>query len=240
MPDVIGVIPAAGTGSRLGGVIPKQFMQLAGRAMIDHAIAALLADARVGEVHIILNPGHENHGGIAAPGAGLPGHQAERIVLHRCGGESRAATVAAAAALLSGRGESLLAIHDAARPCLHPEDLGHVLDAALEGDGTALLAEPLSATLKREEGGRSASTIEREGKWLAQTPQIAPAGLLAEALPQAPDVTDEAGALERRGIFPRLVASRHPNPKITTPADLAIAEAIISARQRLESGHVNT
>lgn len=224
MHTLYGIIPASGSGSRLGSSLPKQFLNIAGRPMVDHAIAALLSDDRIKEAHVICAPTLTD---APAPGTSLAPALRERVTVHHCGGATRVATVAAAAALFAAEPGAWLAVHDAARPCLHPADLKAVLDATADCTAAALLAEPLAATLKQGVGTKVAATIDRSDKWLAQTPQVAAAKDLHAALADLPDVTDEASALEQLGIFPTLVANVHPNPKITTSADFALGEIIL-------------
>jgi 2-C-methyl-D-erythritol 4-phosphate cytidylyltransferase len=127
-------------------------------------------------------------------------------------------------------------VHDAARPCLPLRDLQNLLSECAEDQIGGLLALPVSDTVKRaakDEAGaqRVAGTEDRAQLWLAQTPQMFRAGLLAQALRQASGrVTDEAQAIEGLGLKPRLVAGSRENLKVTWPDDLAIAEAILARR----------
>jgi 2-C-methyl-D-erythritol 4-phosphate cytidylyltransferase len=126
-------------------------------------------------------------------------------------------------------------VHDAARPCLRPEDL-QALTAALDGDAVGgLLAVPVSDTLKRAGGdGRVAATVPREALWRALTPQMFRYGLLRRALAlcleRGRSVTDEASAIECLGLQPRLVRGHADNVKITSPEDAALAAAILRCR----------
>ncbi len=127
-------------------------------------------------------------------------------------------------------------VHDAARPCLPPSDLERLI---AEGSGDtigAILALPVAETVKsaaKDEGGvvRIAATQDRSQLWLAQTPQMFRAGLLAQALGRAKNVTDEASAIEQMGLKPRLVAGSRQNLKVTYPEDVGIAEAFLTMRK---------
>jgi 2-C-methyl-D-erythritol 4-phosphate cytidylyltransferase len=126
-------------------------------------------------------------------------------------------------------------VHDAARPCLRYEDLGRLIKAGTQAGG-ALLAAPLRDTLKRsDEAGRSIATEAREARWRALTPQMFRRGELTLALDRAREqglvVTDEAMAMERVGIMPLLVEGAEDNIKVTTPADLKLAEFLLGKTQ---------
>lgn len=224
MGPVHGIVPAAGSGTRFGGKAEKHLLQVAGRPVVDHSVAALLSDGRVAMVHVAVAPEAD----ASVPGSTLDAAQAERVRVHRCGGATRALTVLAAARIALGEGAGWVAVQDAVRPCLHPDDLRRLLDAAEEKGRPALLAARVPDTLKRGEGGRVAGTVPREGMFLAQTPQVAECGMLIGALEKHGDVTDEAEALEREGISPLLVEAERPNPKLTYPGDVGIVAALLA------------
>ena len=108
-----------------------------------------------------------------------------------------------------------------------------LIDACAPDEVGGLLAQKLSDTLKREEGGRVAQTLDREDKWLAQTPQMFRIGMLMQALERVNNhVTDEAGAIEALGYKPLLVPGATQNFKVTFPDDFALAEAVLKGRLR--------
>ncbi len=224
MGPVHGIVPAAGSGTRFGGKPEKHLLQVAGRPVVDHSVAALLADGRVEAVHVAVAAGAD----ASVIGSTLGAEQAERVRVHRCGGTTRALTVLAAAKIARDAGAAWVAVQDAVRPCLHPDDLRRLLDAAEAKGRPALLAARVPDTLKRGEGGSVAETVPREGMFLAQTPQVAECGMLIEALERHGDATDEAEALEREGRPPLLVEAAHPNPKLTYPGDLAVVAALLA------------
>jgi len=124
-------------------------------------------------------------------------------------------------------------VHDAARCLITPTLIDALIDACAGDEVGGLLAHPLPDTLKREEGGRAVSTLEREDKWLAQTPQMFRIGMLMEALERAGgQVTDEAAAIESLGHRPLLVPGGSQNFKVTYPDDFALAEAVLKGRSR--------
>ena len=227
MTAIWAVVPAAGSGSRFGGDVPKQYVEVAGRPLIAHALDALLAHPRVDGAMVAL----------AADDARWPGwtsHHAHPVLTCQ-GAAERALSGPAARDPLRARAgdDALVLVHDAARPNLAAADLDRVIDAALETADGALLAAPVRDTLKRGDGDRSAGTQPRDGLWRALTPQAARLGVLRDALRRALAdgiaVTDEAMALEHAGLRPRLVEGREDNIKVTTPADRALVEYLLRA-----------
>ena len=223
------LVPAAGSGARFGAETPKQFLPLAGRPLIHHALAALCRYPRIEQVWVVLSPGDE---WWASEDWSALGPKLHAVY---CGGDTRAASVANGLAELSGTlaADDWVLVHDAARPCLS----GAMLDALFEDLGEdpvgGLLAVPVADTLKRADASqRVAATASREGLWQAQTPQMFRFGLLRQALSGALSVTDEASAIEAAGYAPRLVRSDMTNLKVTFPADLTLAELILQGRQQ--------
>lgn len=223
------VVPAAGRGSRFGGDVPKQYLMLAGRTLLEHSLRALLACDGVDGVVVAL----------AADDTRWPGwREIDGKPVRTCvGGDARADSVLAGLDALpdSVGADAPVLVHDAARPCLDAADVAALLAAGAADPVGALLAAPVADTLKRaDDGGRSLGTEPRERLWRALTPQLFRRGELADALRAAQAegivVTDEAMAFERLGRFPRLVAGRADNLKVTTPADLAIAASIVAHR----------
>ena len=229
MASVWAVVPAAGRGTRFGGEVPKQYLQVGGRPLLAYTLDALLAHPAVAGVVVALAaddpwwPGWSDH-------AGKP-------VITCTGGASRAASVLAAMAALpeSVRADDFVLVHDAARPNLAPADLDRLLEQGRADPVGAILAAPVRDTLKRagDDGGID-RTEPRERLWRALTPQLFRRLQLARALQAAADagveVTDEAMALERQGARPLLVEGREDNFKVTTPADLARFEFELSRR----------
>jgi len=155
-----------------------------------------------------------------------------------CGGASRAESVfnGLQAMLSSGvGGDDWVLVHDAARCLVSPESVSRLIETCQHDAVGGLLALPLPDTLKSEEGGRVVATVPREHKWLAQTPQMFRLQVLHDALAVVADsgfagITDEASAIERLGLRPRLVEGSAQNFKVTYPADFALAEAILRSR----------
>jgi 2-C-methyl-D-erythritol 4-phosphate cytidylyltransferase len=219
---IFGLVPAGGIGSRMGADRPKQYLPLGSRTLLERSVACLLADARVARVYIVVARDDPH-----AVGAALP----ERCEILPVGGATRALTVQAGLMAIAPRAgpDAWVLVHDAARPCLTARDLGALIDQGVDEHG-ALLAVPVSDTIKRGQDGRVAQTVERAGLWRALTPQFFSIAVLARALAHCAgdtDITDESSAVERLGLRPRRVVGDASNIKITAPGDLHVAEALL-------------
>ena len=224
------LIPCAGMGSRAGTVQPKQYQQVAGQPMVMHTVQALAQVPQLASGWVILSP---DDGHVWAE-RGWPAHF-QRVA---CGGASRAQSVFNGLQAMLAAGldpQDWVLVHDAARCLVSPESVSRLIETC-QGDAVGgLLALPLPDTLKSEEGGRVLATVPREHKWLAQTPQMFRLQALHDALAAVAasgfaGITDEASAMERLGLQPRLVEGTAQNFKVTYPADFALAEAILGSR----------
>jgi 2-C-methyl-D-erythritol 4-phosphate cytidylyltransferase len=230
MADFIALIPAAGTGSRVGEDVPKQYLPLAGSLMIYHAIRTLCSVPRVGRVCVVLAP--DDTEWVRHDWSEF----AEKIQVFSCGGATRAESVTSGLKALrmtnQTRDQDWILVHDAARPGLSAALVERLLDTLTDDEVGGLLAIPLADTLKRAASDdRVARTEPREGLWQAQTPQMFRAGLLLTALEKAPaSITDDASAIEALGLSPKLVLGDSYNFKVTYPQDLALAELILRER----------
>lgn len=224
------LIPCAGTGSRAGTVQPKQYQPLADRPLVMHTIEALAAVPRIASGWVVLSPADP----FGWPQTGWPLHF-RRV---RCGGASRAESVfnGLKAMLAAGvNGQDWVLVHDAARCLVEPGAVSRLIDICRDDAVGGLLALPLPDTLKSEADGRVLETVPREHKWLAQTPQMFRLQALHDALAAVASsgfagITDEASAMERLGLKPRLVEGSAQNFKVTYPADFVLAEAILRSR----------
>jgi 2-C-methyl-D-erythritol 4-phosphate cytidylyltransferase len=226
--SLIALVPAAGIGARAqapgGQGVPKQYRRLGGQPMLRHSVAALLADPRISQVRVAVSP---DDGWVADALVDLP-----RTIWRPCGGNTRAQTVANALADSGAGADDWVLVHDAARPGLPPDALRRLIDTCLNDAVGGLLALPVSDTVKSGTGKsdtqRVAGTVDRDGLWLAQTPQMFRAGMLAQALRDAPAhgiaVTDEASAIEAAGHAPLLVPGALRNFKVTWPEDFDLME----------------
>jgi len=223
------IVPAAGSGSRMGAERPKQYLALAGMPVIWHALAALCAVPRIERVVVVLSP--EDGWWPSFDWQPL----AHRLQVLHAGGETRAATVGNALRAMESELEQddWVLVHDAARACLTPGQVNTLIDELVDDTVGGLLAQPVADTLKRGDGAqRVVQTVSREAMWQAQTPQMFRLGLLLRAMAEAPAVTDEASAIEALGLAPKLVAADAMNFKVTYPQDLALAELILQARSK--------
>lgn len=228
-PRCYAVVPCAGTGERAATGGPKQYALLAGRPLVTYTVEALLAVSQLQAVLVALALGDLAFARV------VPGFAGPRAWTADCGGPTRAATVAAALAVLQARGagpDDWVLVHDAARCLLQPQWVRALIEACQDDAVGGLLALPLADTLKQDDAqGRAACTVDRRGKWLAQTPQMFRLGLLQRALQQAgPAVTDESSAVEALGLAPKLVTAPAENFKLTWPADFALAERLLRTR----------
>jgi len=230
--SLIAIVPAAGVGARAGrpgdAAVPKQYRSLAGQPMLRRAVQSLLADARIAQVRVAVTPGDQ---WVDEALRGLP-----RTVWRPCGGPTRADTVAAALADANLDDAAWVLVHDAARPGLPAASLARLIDACLAHPVGGLLALPVADTVKAAAYGQQADadtahvarTVDRQGLWLAQTPQMFRAGALIAALGTAAAarlaVTDEASAMEAAGHAPLLVPGDARNFKVTWPGDFELME----------------
>jgi 2-C-methyl-D-erythritol 4-phosphate cytidylyltransferase len=220
------VVPAAGRGLRFGGEIPKQYLPIAGKSLLLHTLERLAAHPRVAGLVVVLAQ-YDPHWSGQPQIAGKP-------VLVADGGDERADSVLSGLHALDGEvhDDNFVLVHDAARPCVHADDISRLIDLGIPAGG-ALLAAPLRDTLKRgDPDNRSTATEPREARWRALTPQLFRYGELQIALESARAlgiaVTDEAMAMERMGHRPLLVEGAESNIKVTTPADFALAEFLLA------------
>ncbi len=224
----IALVPAAGSGSRFGAALPKQYTDLAGQPLLRHAIARLASHPSIDRVVVVLSPDDTRFDALDL--AGLR----PIIEARRCGGDTRAASVLAGLRSLAGQvtPDDWILVHDAARPCL-PDSVIDRLVATLADDAVGgIAALPVADTLKRADAdARIETTVARSGLWAAQTPQMFRYGVLLDALEHADldQVTDEAGAVEARGLSPRLVEGDPANLKVTYPRDLQLAAQLLAA-----------
>jgi 2-C-methyl-D-erythritol 4-phosphate cytidylyltransferase len=235
-PRLIALVPAAGGGSRFGGGLPKQYADLAGKPLLERTLEALAGALALDAIFVVLAPDDRLFAQRVRSAANV-----EPLY---CGGATRAVTVANGLDAIASRcaDDDWILVHDAARPCAPGEALRRLV-AELSGDAVGgLLAVRVADTLKREDASsppRVRRTEERKGIWQAQTPQMFRYGILRSALarPDARDATDEAQAVEAMAAtgacaMPRLVEGSTLNLKVTYPADLALAGAILALEGR--------
>ncbi|KNZ33913.1 MAG: 2-C-methyl-D-erythritol 4-phosphate cytidylyltransferase [Methylibium sp. NZG] len=229
-PALYALVPCAGTGERAGADGPKQYAPIGGRSMVAHTLSALSRVQRLSATLVVLSPDDtefERHA------AGFTGRVA------RCGGATRAQSVANGLDELLTHGAQPIdwvLVHDAARCLVRPEWIDALIDACLGDAVGGLLALPVADTLKQASNGRVACTIDRQGKWAAQTPQMFRLQTLRKAIAEAgPGVTDESSAIEALGLAPLLVRGDAGNFKVTWPQDFALATAQLERQAQLDA-----
>lgn len=228
------VLPAAGSGSRMGSDVPKQYLELAGASVIEHSLGVLLAHPRMRAVAVVLDRADQRWASL--PLSGDPR-------LRTCtGGAERFQSVYNGLLALAGEAaeSDWVLVHDAARPCLHPELLARLVNRLRGHPVGGLLAIPVNDTIKRADADAAVlETVPRDRLWCAQTPQMFRFGLLRQALAAVIDahrvVTDECAAVERLGHKPLLVEGSPANLKITRPQDLGLASYYLQ-RDRAQPG----
>lgn len=219
------VIAAAGASSRYGGPIPKPYLRVAGRSLIEHSLRALSRLPGIAGGVVVTAPGDRRW--LRLPKSVRKG------VMTAAGGPTRAISVLNGLnALITAAPEDWVLVHDAARPCPPRDSLYSLLAECRKDPVGGLLALPVTDTLKQADAeGRCVRTLPREKLWRAQTPQMFRHGRLTRALAQALgegfDATDEAAAIEGLGLRPRLVEGSPLNIKVTHAGDLALVGAAI-------------
>jgi len=234
------VLPAGGSGTRIGAPIPKQYLEISGESMLERSVSALLAASWVERVIVVVAPGDLRAARL------LDVQPRTRVVPQ--GGATRRDSVLAGLRHLSYAENADLSdwvlVHDAARPLLRQADVEALIDNCLRRGGGGILARPVVDTVKRvvlpqpdactTPAQALIETVPREGLWLAQTPQMFEVEPLIQALRCFPEVTDECAAIERAGGQVFLVEGSHSNLKLTTPQDLAYLEEQLAVRRRQE------
>ena len=227
------LVPCAGSGSRAGTVMPKQYEIISGQSMVMHTLAALQLVSRLENIVVVVSP-TDSHVWPVIEEASEPSEDAKGVerkpIVRRikCGGASRAESVFNGLTELLAEGAKDL-------KGVQPNDW-ILVDACFDDEVGGLLALPLPDTLKAAVNGRVSATLPRQDKWLAQTPQMFRAGqlhaaLMAKASEHFEGITDEASAMEMAGFAPKLVVGSPHNFKVTYPPDFALAEDFLRSRK---------
>ncbi|MEE4204071.1 MAG: 2-C-methyl-D-erythritol 4-phosphate cytidylyltransferase [Halieaceae bacterium] len=229
MTSVWGVIPAAGSGSRMAAEVPKQYLEIAGTTLLEHTVQALLACPDLRGLVVVLDPSDRRADSVAS--------LSDPRVMRVAGGAERADSVLAGLdrlAEIAGADDWVL-VHDAARPCLPVAVAKTLIDTVLASNEGAILAQRMTDTVKRvNNDGSIVETLDRNALWRAQTPQMFRLEDLRRALREAIDagvwVTDEAMVMEAAGFPVRVVEGPASNIKVTVPEDLRLAELFLESR----------
>ncbi|MCH7880868.1 MAG: 2-C-methyl-D-erythritol 4-phosphate cytidylyltransferase [Proteobacteria bacterium] len=221
------IVPASGVGKRMQSSTPKQYLKLGEKTIIEHTLDRLLSFDGIYGVILVLRADDTDWPGL--------NYQSEKPILTATGGEERKHSVFNG--LLKLRKLDLddpyALVHDAVRPLVPHRDLVCLVEAATNHEAGALLALPITDTIKQQdEQGNSIKSVAREGLWRAFTPQLFRANLLHQALNHVLqnnlEITDDAAAIEALGMKPKLVPCSAENIKLTHPEDLSLAEQILS------------
>ncbi|MFN0111733.1 MAG: 2-C-methyl-D-erythritol 4-phosphate cytidylyltransferase [Blastocatellia bacterium] len=223
----VAIIPAAGSGSRLGGQIPKQFLEIGGAPILSHTISRFIECNDIGAIAVAL-PADK----LEEFRARNRGARVIKPIYYVNGGAERSDSILNALAAVAELNPEIVAVHDAVRPFVTPAQISAVIAKAKEV-GAAILALPATDTIKEVENGLIERTIDRRRIWRAQTPQAFRYELLMQAnrearaanLPSAM-TTDDSLLVERLGVAVTVVEGSPNNIKITTPEDLLIAEKL--------------
>ncbi len=217
-PRFIALIPAAGVGARMGGVVPKQYAELLGKPMLEHVIDAFVACQQIDQIYVVVSLDD-------AYVDDLP--EKPRTQVLECGGPTRQLSVTQGLQAMQSEVDAndWVLVHDAARPGLTVALIEKLISEVKSDPVGGLLAMPLVDTIKRSNAqGYAEHTVPREHLWAAQTPQMFRHAQLLLALQEGGAVTDEASAIEAMGLKPKLVEGSARNFKVTLPQDVLLAE----------------
>lgn len=221
------IIPAAGSGSRMQNTVPKQYLEVLGKTIIEHTIDVFHNSSQIHQVMVCLPEGDSVFQKLdIAKSSKLAAVE---------GGSCRAQSVFKGLLALDASDDDWVLVHDAARPCFSAELLSKLITELADDKVGGIMAIPAKDTLKlADSDNRINTTVDRSTIWQAQTPQMFRFRLLKEslgsALKESVEVTDEASALESAGYQPRLVEGDTRNLKVTTPEDLVFVEFLLGLK----------
>ncbi len=214
------VIPAAGTGSRMASEIPKQYLEIAGKTILEHTLNRFFDHSKIAGVVLAISPDDQYWEQLNVT--------SDKPLIMAQGGAERCHSVLSALQTLEDHADQQdwVLVHDAARPCLRSEDIDKLINEVADHKVGGLLAAPVRDTMKRGVDNVITETIERTGLWHALTPQMFRLSDLRSALENTLDkglvVTDEAQAMESMSKMPLLIEGHVDNIKITRPQDLEL------------------
>lgn len=227
------LIAAAGQGTRMGTEVPKQYLKLGAKTVLEHTLGVFNRDEQITGIVVVLSA----HDRFWAPAA---------LTLHKplftvTGGDERAKSVLNGLKFLEKKAQpqDWVLVHDAARPCLRSADIVKLIQVCQTlTQGGGILAMPVSDTIKEVDSQMNITkTVNRNPLWRALTPQMFPINILSQALNQVISqgltVTDEAAAMEYIGQSVKIVPGSHDNIKITQQTDLGLAELFLKQQGRI-------
>ncbi|MBE9537185.1 MAG: 2-C-methyl-D-erythritol 4-phosphate cytidylyltransferase [Proteobacteria bacterium] len=230
MTKVSAIIPAAGSGKRMGGNTSKQYLQIGGRPIIVETLSVFQKAGIINDI-ILVAPAAE----LAASKEIIEAARLSKVIAVIEGGAERQDSIRNGLALLKNDTD-LVIVHDGVRPFITEEMIESSVAAAKEA-GAAIVAVPVKDTVKRAEGLSVIETVPRDELWLAQTPQAFRCDIIKKAYSEAGKNsfigTDDASLVEAMGKRVKIVPGSYENIKITTAEDLIFAEAILKNRSTL-------
>lgn len=229
---IYAVVPAAGVGSRMKADLPKQYLRINNKTILEHTVDKLLAHPLVDKVVIAVSEADPYFPQLSLS-------QNKRVV-RVLGGKERSESVFSCLDHIVNQlksPDSWVLVHDAARPCVRYEDIDNLIHTAGNSEVGGILAVPVRDTMKRSDHhGAITQTVERNHLWHALTPQMFRAKPLMDALDSAHQrgeiITDDASAMELLGLKPLLIMGRSDNFKVTQPEDLALAEFYLNNEEK--------
>lgn len=226
------ILPAAGSGRRMGSQIPKQYLDLNDEPVIAHSLQKLANIPAIRKIVVVLHPEDQYFSSLKLTNI-------DKIITTQ-GGAERFQSVLNGLSHLTGiaSDDDWVLVHDAVRPCVRVTDIQHLIDQLSHHSVGGLLGFPVVDTLKQvNDKGEVVQTVDRSRYWHAQTPQMFRFNVLGRALraaaAQSLDVTDEAGAIEHLGLRPQMITGHRDNIKITHAADLGMASNILAAQANM-------
>lgn len=224
------IVPAAGIGQRMDADCPKQYLPLADTTIVEQTLNTLLSLQSLAGIVVAIHADDQFW-----PQSALSTHEKIHTVI---GGNDRSDSVLAALQSLRGKvvDSDWVLVHDAARPCVDPNNIQQLIDDLVDHQVGGILGVPSNDTLKKvNQQCAIEETLNRDVIWQAQTPQMFRYGILCESLLRGMNeqcsITDEASAVEKLGYSVKMVLGRHDNIKITQADDLCLAEAILARRK---------
>ena len=226
-PSTVAIVPAAGSGSRMGGSSPKQFLRVGGVPVLVRTLQALGRSRLIGGIVVVAQPG-----AVERTRRLLHRHRVPRVLAVVAGGRERQESVWLGLQAVPATTD-LVVVHDGVRPFITGTLVRDVVRAA-ERFGAAVCGIPVRETVKRHREGFVQATVDRDGLWLVQTPQAFRRTLLWEAHEKARGEgflgTDDAVLVERLGVPVRMVPGFAENLKITTREDWVRAKVLVTGR----------
>ena len=230
-PQFAVIVPAAGVGKRMKADLPKQYLSIGDKTILEHTVLRLLSHDQIKQVVIAIGSNDEFF--RQTPLADNP--NVKTVI----GGKERADSVLAGLNAIDKTEFPWVLVHDAARPCVSLSDVSELIKQCLTRNTGGILAAPVRDTMKRTNAANIVSeTVERELLWHALTPQMYPTkqlcDCLTDALANGVKVTDESSTIEYAGFDSLIVSGSSDNIKVTQPEDLAMAEFILTKQRKSE------